>query len=340
MRKSFMNKLLQFSVASLLAVTGFSASADTLSDVRSKGILSCGVSTGLAGFSSVDKHHKWTGLDVDFCKAVAAATLGDSSKVKYIPLTGKERFTALQGGEIDILSRVTTWTQTRDTSLGLNFAGVIYYDGQGFMVKKNSGIKDASELGGATFCVNEGTTTELNLADYAKSEGFSYKLATTDTIAQTKSNFELGRCDVLTTDQSRLYALRTTLKDPSSAIVLPNIISKEPLAPVVRQGDNKWFNIVRWTLNAMLTAEELGVTSANVDKASNNSEINRLLGHTGTMGKNLGLDKKWSYHIIKQVGNYSEIFERNIGVNTPINISRGLNALWTKGGIMYSPPFR
>jgi general L-amino acid transport system substrate-binding protein len=335
-----MNKLLQLSAASLLAMTGFSANADTLSDVQEQDSLRCGVTTGLAGFSSVDKNHDWTGLDVDFCRAVAAATLGDSSKVKFIPLTAKERFTALQSGEIDILSRVTTWSQTRDTSLGLNFAGVNYYDGQGFMVKKSTGVKDASELHGATFCVNEGTTTELNLADYAKTEGFSYRTAMTDTIAQTKSNFESGRCDVLTTDQSRLYALRTTLRDPSSAIILPNIISKEPLSPSVRQGDDKWFNIVRWSLNAMLTAEELNVTSVNIDEPRENPEVNRLLGNTGKMGDNLGLDKKWAYNIIKQVGNYSESFERNIGTSTPINISRGLNALWNKGGLLYSPPFR
>lgn len=335
-----MSKLLKLSIALLLAIGNLSVQADTLSNVQAKGSLNCGVTTGLAGFSAVDKHHKWVGLDVDLCRAVAAATLGDSEKVKYIPLTAKERFIALQSGEIDVLSRVTTWTLTRDASLGLNFTGVNYYDGQGFMVKKDLGVKDANELDGATFCINKGTTTELNLADYAKEQGFRYNTSMTDTIAQTKSNFEAGRCDALTTDQSRLYALRTTLKDPSSAIVLPNVISKEPLGPVVRQGDDKWFNIVRWTLNAMITAEELGVTSATVDRPSNNSEVNRLLGNSGTMGEYLGLDKKWSYNIIKQVGNYSESFERNIGVNTPINITRGLNALWKDGGILYSPPFR
>ncbi|CAB9541602.1 L-amino acid ABC transporter (Glu/Asp/His/...), substrate-binding protein AapJ [Bathymodiolus brooksi thiotrophic gill symbiont] len=335
-----MNKILRFSTASLLAISGFNIQADTLSDIQTRGNLNCGVTTGLAGFSAINKQRKWVGLDVDLCRAVAAATLGNSEKVKYIPLTAKERFTALQSGEIDILSRVTTWTLTRDASLGLNFAGVNYYDGQGFMVKKSLGVKDANDLNGATFCINKGTTTELNLADYAKEKGFKYKTSITDTIAQTKSNFETGRCDALTTDQSRLYALRTTLKDPSSAIVLSNVISKEPLGPVVRQGDDKWFNIVRWTLNAMITAEELGVTSKTVDKPSQNSEINRLLGNTDLLGERLGLDKKWSYNIIKQVGNYSESFERNIGVNTPINITRGLNALWKDGGILYSPPFR
>ncbi|CAB5495633.1 Glutamate Aspartate periplasmic binding protein precursor GltI (TC 3.A.1.3.4) [Bathymodiolus thermophilus thioautotrophic gill symbiont] len=335
-----MNKILKFSTASLLAINGFNIQADTLSDVQTRGSLNCGVSTGLAGFSSVNKQRKWVGLDVDFCRAVAAATLGNSEKVKYIPLTAKERFTALQSGEIDVLARTTTWTLTRDASLGLNFAGVNYYDGQGFMVMKSLGVKDASQLNGATFCVNKGTTTELNLADYAKEKGFKYKISATDTIEQSKSNFETGRCDVLTTDQSRLYALRTTLKKPSSAIVLPNVISKEPLGPVVRQNDEKWFNIVSWTLNAMITAEELGVTSKTVDKPSKNAEVNRLLGKTGLLGEYLGLDKKWSYNIIKQVGNYSESFERHIGVNTPINITRGLNALWKDGGILYSPPLR
>ncbi len=335
-----MNQFLKFSMVSLLSISGLNVQADTLTNVQAKGLLSCGVTTGLAGFSTVNKHNKWVGLDVDFCRSVAAATLGDSEKVKFIPLTSKERFTALQSGEIDILSRVTTWTLTRDASLGLNFAGVMYYDGQGFMVKKSLGVKDADELDGATFCVNKGTTTELNLADYAKKQGFRYKTASADTIEQTKSNFEMSRCDALTTDQSQLYALKTSLKDPSSAIVLPNVISKEPLGPVVRQGDDKWFNIVRWTLNAMITAEELGVTSATVDNPSRNAEVNRLLGNSGTMGEYLGLDKKWAYNIIKQVGNYSESFERNIGVDTPINITRGLNALWKDGGILYSPPFR
>jgi len=338
--QKLLKPLFKPTMLSLLTTIGLQTQADTLSDIQAKGSLNCGVSTGLAGFSAINKNRQWVGMDVDFCRAVAAATLGDSEKVKYIPLTAKERFIALQSGEIDILSRVTTWTLTRDASLGLNFAGVTYYDGQGFMVKKSLGVKDARELAGATFCVNKGSTTELNLTDYAKAEGFKYSVAITDSIAQTKSNFETGRCDALTTDQSRLYALRTTLKDPSSAIVLPNVISKEPLGPVVRQDDDKWFNIVRWTLNAMLTAEELGVTSATVDKPSNNAEVNRLLGHTGLLGKHLGLDKKWSYNIIKQVGNYSEVFERHIGVNTPINITRGLNALWKDGGIMYSPPLR
>lgn len=335
-----MNKSFKFILLPLLATISLAIQANTLKNVQKKGYLSCGVSTGLVGFSSTDSKGHWKGLDVDLCRAIAAATLGNSNKIKFIPLTAKERFIALQSGEIDVLSRVTTWTLTRDASLGLIFAGVNYYDGQGFMVKKALGIKNAKSLNGATFCINKGTTTELNLADYAKQEGFDYHISITDTIAQTKSNFEADRCDALTTDQSRLYALRTTLKKPSSAIVLPNVISKEPLGPVVRQGDDQWLNIVRWSLNAMISAEELGITSSNVDKPTKNAEVKRLLGRSGTLGKYLGLDKKWSYNIIKQVGNYSESFERNIGINTPINISRGLNALWKDGGILYSPPFR
>lgn len=335
-----MNKSFKFILLPLLATISLAIQANTLKNVQKKGYLSCGVSTGLVGFSSTDSKGHWKGLDVDLCRAIAAATLGNSNKIKFIPLTAKERFIALQSGEIDVLSRVTTWTLTRDASLGLIFAGVNYYDGQGFMVKKALGIKNAKSLNGATFCVNKGTTTELNLADYAKQKGFDYHISITDTIAQTKSNFEADRCDALTTDQSRLYALRTTLKKPSSAIVLPNVISKEPLGPVVRQGDDQWLNIVRWSLNAMISAEELGITSSNVDKPTKNAEVKRLLGRSGTLGKYLGLNKKWSYNIIKQVGNYSESFERNIGINTPINISRGLNALWKDGGILYSPPFR
>ncbi len=335
MRQSFRLTLLP-----LLASVSLGIQANTLKNVQTQGYLSCGVTTGLVGFSSTDSKGHWKGMDVDLCRAIAAATLGDDSKIKFIPLTAKERFIALQSGEIDVLSRVTTWTLTRDASLGLDFPGVNYYDGQGFMVKKELGVASAKDLNGATFCINKGTTTELNLADYAKQQGFKYHISITDTIAQTKSNFEADRCDALTTDQSRLYALRTTLKDPSSAIVLPDVISKEPLGPVVRQGDDQWFNIVRWSLNAMITAEELGITSANVDKPTNNAEVKRLLGRSGTLGEYLGLDKKWSYNIIKQVGNYSESFERNIGINTPIGISRGLNGLWKDGGILYSAPFR
>jgi len=239
-----------------------------------------------------------------------------------------------------MLSRNTTWTLTRDASLGLNFAGVNYYDGQGFMVKKSLGVKSVNELDGATFCLQAGTTTELNLADYFRSHGMKYNSSLADTSAQSRNGFETDRCDVLTSDQSQLYALRTTLKDPSSAIVLEDVISKEPLGPVVRQGDDKWFNIVKWSLNAMITAEELGVTSKSAYGRSNNPEVNRLLGNSGKLHDYLGLDKKWAFNVVSQVGNYSEAFERSIGKNTPLNISRGLNALWSNGGLLYSPPFR
>lgn len=336
-----MNKILKAFVTCLLAVGAYSAvQADTLSNVHKKGYLSCGVNTGLPGFASTDSKGNWKGLDIDVCRAIAAATLGDSNKIKFVPLTAKERFTALQSGEIDVLSRNTTWTITRDSSLGLNFAGVNYYDGQGFMVKNSLGVTSLDELNGATFCIQAGTTHELNLADYFRSHGMRYKVITADTAVQVKNGFEANRCDVLSSDQSQLYATKTTLKDPSSVSVIKSVISKEPLGPVVRQGDDKWFNIVKWSLNAMITAEELGVSKNNVNKKTNNPEINRLLGNTGKLNTYLGLKTKWAYNIISQVGNYSESFERNIGKSTPLNISRGLNALWSKGGLLYSPPFR
>lgn len=326
-------------LTSVLALSANTVFADTLDSVKSKGFVQCGVSTGLPGFSNADSAGNWQGLDVDVCRAVAAATLGDASKVKYTPLTAKERFTALQSGEIDMLSRNTTWTLTRDASLGLNFAGVNYYDGQGFMVSKDLGVKSALELDGAAVCIQAGTTTELNLADYFRLNGMSYKSVTYDTSDATVKGFEAGRCDMLTSDQSQLYALRIKLKDPGSAIVLPEVISKEPLGPVVRQGDDKWFNIVKWSLFAMVNAEEMGVTSANVDsmKSSENPGIGRLLAG---QGEKLGLDDAWAFNIIKQVGNYGEAFERNVGMGSPLKISRGLNALWNKGGLQYAPPVR
>ncbi len=338
-----MNKLL--SVLGTIAVSGIisgGAFAATLDDVKKKGSLTCGVSTGLPGFAQPDAKNNWAGLDVDICRAVAAAVLGDASKVKYIPLTAKERFTALQSGEIDMLSRNTTWTHTRDTSLGLNFAGVNYYDGQGFMVTKALGVKSALELDGAAVCIQAGTTTELNLADYFREHKMKYKAVVFDTSDQTIKGFEAGRCDMLTSDQSQLYALRIKLAKPSSAIVLPEVISKEPLGPVVRQGDDAWFNIVKWSLYAMVNAEEMGVTSANADKmaATGNPGIKRLLGTAGDAGKKLGLKNDWALQIIKQVGNYGETFERNVGSGSPLKIGRGLNALWNNGGIQYAPPVR
>jgi len=335
-----MKQLLKLSAASLLVVGALSVQASTLSDVQAKGHLSCGVSKGLAGFSSADSSGTWTGIDVDVCRAVAAATLGDATKVKFVPLTAKERFTALQSGEIDMLSRNTTWTITRDASLGLNFAGVNYYDGQGFMVKSSLGVSSAMELGGAAICIQAGTTTELNLADWGKANGIEYNSVVSDTNAQTLTNYDAGRCDVLTTDASGLYSMRAGANDPSEHVVLPEIISKEPLGPVVRQGDDQWFNIVRWSLNAMITAEEIGVTSATVDMVSNNPERERLMGRSGSTHEYVGLTPDWTYQIIKQVGNYAESFERNIGLSTPIGIARGVNALWSQGGILYSAPFR
>ncbi len=319
-----------------------SAFAGTLDDVKGNGSVKCGVSTGLPGFSAPDASGMWKGLDVDVCRAVAAAVLGDASKVKYVPLTAKERFTALQSGEIDMLSRNTTWTVTRDSSLGLNFAGVNYYDGQGFLVKKELGVKSALELDGASVCIQAGTTTELNLADYFRANKMQYKAITYDTSDQTVKGFEAGRCDVLTSDQSQLYALRIQLKDPGSAMVLPEVISKEPLGPVVRQGDDVWFNIVKWSMFALVIAEEKGVTSQNIDnmKKSTDPGIQRLLGTSGKVGANLQLGADWAYQIVKQVGNYGEAFERNVGMSSPLKIARGLNQLWTKGGIQYAPPMR
>jgi general L-amino acid transport system substrate-binding protein len=329
-------------IAGSLAIVALGAQAGTLEDVQKRGSLTCGVNTGLAGFSQKDEKGVWSGIDVDVCRAVAAAVLGDASKVQYKPLTSKERFTALQSGEIDMLSRNTTWTHTRDTSLGMNFAGVTYYDGQGFMVSKKLGVKNAAELDGAAVCIIAGTTTELNLADYFRANNMTYKAVTFDTADQTRAGFESGRCDMLTSDQSTLYALRIGLKDPSSAIVLPEIISKEPLGPVVRQGDDAWFNIVRWSLMAMIEAEFLGIDAANADtlKKTGSPAQKRLLGSEGDAGAKLGISANWSYDIVKQVGNYSDIFERNVGKGSPLNISRGINAQWNKGGILYSAPIR
>lgn len=316
--------------------------AITLQEVQRRGELLCGVSTGIPGFSNPDEKGTWAGFDVDLCRAVAAATLGDASKIKVIPLAAKERLTAVQSGEVDMLSSNATWTLTRDTALGLHFAGINYYDGQGFMALKNLGVKSALDLNGLTICLQSGTTTALNLADYFKENNMEYKAIAFDTSDQTVRAFKAGRCDVLTSDQSQLYALRIKLENPENAVVLPEVISKEPLGPVVRQGDDAWFNIVRWTLFAMINAEENGVSTANVDemKKSTNPKVLRLLGMEGLKGKGLGLNDDWAYQVIKQVGNYGEVFERNVGRESPLKIDRGLNALWNKGGILYAPPFR
>ena len=322
------------------------ASADTLDDVKAKGFIQCGVNSGLAGFSAPDDKGDWTGLDVDFCRAVAAAVFGDGTKVRFTPLSAKDRFTALQSGEVDILSRNTTWTINRDTALGLNFAGVTYYDGQGFMInaQKVPGVNSALQLSGASVCVQSGTTTELNLADYFRSNNLEYNPVVFEKIEEVNAAYDSGRCDAYTTDQSGLYAIRLTLASPADHVVLPEIISKEPLGPAVRQGDDKWFDIVKWTYYALLNAEELGITKANVEEMKNspNPEIKRVLGTEAEtkIGTDLGLTNDWVVNIIKATGNYGEIFENNVGAGSPLKISRGVNALWTKGGLQYGMPIR
>jgi general L-amino acid transport system substrate-binding protein len=318
------------------------ANAATLDDVKAKGFVQCGVNTGLIGFSAPDDAGSWTGLDVDYCKAVAAAVFNDPTKVKYTPLTATERFTALQSGEVDMLARNTTWTMARDTSLGLAFAGTSYYDGQGFMARKSLGVASALELSGAAVCVQSGTTTELNLADFFKVNKMNYNPVVFEKLPEVNAAYDSGRCDAYTTDASGLYATRLTLTNPDDHVVLPEIISKEPLGPVVRQGDDQWFNVVKWVHFALLNAEELGVTQANVDemKAGENQDIRRLLGADGTFGEAIGLTNDWAANLIKAVGNYGEIFDRNVGAGSKLGIARGLNALWSKGGIQYAPPVR
>ncbi|WP_404366524.1 amino acid ABC transporter substrate-binding protein [Marinobacter sp.] len=340
-----MKKTITFAAAATLAgtlIAGSASAATTLESVKERGHLQCGVTSGLPGFSQPDDKGNWTGLDVDTCRAVAAAIFGDGKKVQFTPLTAKERLTALQSGEIDVLSRNTTWTLTRDASLGLNFTGTNYYDGQGFLVKKAVGVDDAKQLGGATICIQAGTTTELNLADYFRKEGMDFQPIVFNTSEQTVQGFSAGRCDVLTSDRSQLAALRSKLSDPESAVILPNIISKEPLGPVVRQGDDQWFNIVKWTLFTQINAEELGITQENTSdmKKSENPSVQRLLGTTGDMGEKLGLPADYGVKIVEEVGNYGEMYDRNVGPDTPLGLDRGLNALWTDGGIMYAPPVR
>ena len=329
-------------IAAALTIGPQVATAGTLDDVKSRGVLRCVVSTGVPGFAYPDASGVWKGFDIDFCRATAAAVLGDASKIKAVTSTGKTRFTKLNAGEGDVLWRNTTITFSRDVGVKLRFHGVNYYDGQGFLVKKALGVKSAKELNGASVCIQTGTTTELNLADYFHANGMKYEAVTIETNDEARQNYTSGRCDVYTTDASGLAATRSTFSDPQNHIVLPEIISKEPLGPATRQGDDQWSDIVTWVLNATITAEEKGITQANVDKmkSSKDPEVLRLLGVEGSQGKELGLSNDWAYNIIKSVGNYGEIFERNIGVNTPIGLPRGLNALWTKGGLQYSPPFR
>ena len=329
-------------VAAATLIAGM-ASATTLEDVKARGQLLCGSNTGLTGFGAPDASGNWTGLDVDVCRAVAAAVLGDSTKVKFVPLTGETRFTALQSGEVDVLIRNSTWTYSRDTDLKLDFVAVNYYDGQGFMVKKDLGVSSAKELDGATVCIQTGTTTELNLADFFKSNNMAYTPVNVADDSEGQRQYLAGACDVYTTDASGLAASRATLPDADNHIILPEIISKEPLGPLVRHGDNNWGDIIRWTYFALVAAEEYGVTSANVaDMATstNNPEVKRLLGAEGELGKMLGLDPEWAKRAIAASGNYGEIFEANIGSATPIKLARGLNALWTQGGLQYAPPFR
>jgi general L-amino acid transport system substrate-binding protein len=324
-----------------LTVAGV-ASAGTLEDVKARGVLRCVVNTGIAGFAYPDANGVWKGFDIDFCRATAAAVLGDSNKIKAVTATGKTRFTLLNSGEGDVLWRNTTITFSRDVGVKLRFHGVNYYDGQGFIAKKSLGVKSALELDGASICIQTGTTTELNLADYFHANDMKYEAVAIETNEEARQNYTAGRCDVYTTDASGLAATRSTFTDPENHVLLPEIISKEPLGPATRQGDDQWSDIITWVLNATITAEEKGVTSANVDEMKNSKdpEILRMLGVEGSQGKELGLDKDWAYNIIKTVGNYGEIFERNIGVNSPLGLERGLNELWTRGGLQYSPPFR
>lgn len=332
--------------AAVLGMAASAASAATLDDVKAKGFVQCGVNTALAGFSAPNDKGEWTGLDVDFCRAVAAAVFGDGTKVKFTGLSAKDRFTALQSGEIDILSRNTTWTVNRDTALGLNFGGVTYYDGQGFMInaKKLPGVNSALQLSGASVCVQAGTTTELNLADYFKANNLEYNPVVFEKFEEANAAYDAGRCDAYTTDQSGLYAVRLQMSAPDDHVVLPEIISKEPLGPAVRQGDDQWFDIVKWTYFALLNAEEAGVTQANVEEMKNspNPDIKRLLGVEAEtkIGTDLGLDNAWVANIIKATGNYGEIFERNVGKDSQLKIARGVNALWTKGGLQYGMPIR
>jgi general L-amino acid transport system substrate-binding protein len=331
---------MRFVLIGMVFFCGNAFAQSTLDAVKSKGFVQCGVNTGLAGFSQPDSRGVWRGIDVDVCRAVAAAVFGDASKVRYTPLTAQQRFTALQSGEVDILSRNTTWTITRDTGLGLNFVGVNYYDGQGFMVPKKLNVKSAKQLNGATVCVQPGTTTELNLADYFRANRMSFKPVVIEKLEEVLNAYFAGRCDVYTTDVSGLVSVRASrAPNPSDHVILPEVISKEPLGPAVRHGDDRWFDVVKWSMFAMMEAEELGLTSKNIDQqaSSANPSIQRFVGSTGDIGKMLGLDAKWAHNVVKQVGNYAESFDANL---TPLGFERGLNRLWNQGGIMYPIPIR
>jgi general L-amino acid transport system substrate-binding protein len=335
-----MHALIRMTGVLLVMLVLPAAAQSTLDTVRSRGHLQCGVNTGLAGFSAPDSKGVWRGLDVDLCRAVAAAVFGDANKVRYTPLTAQQRFTAIQSGEVDILSRNTSWTIARDTSLGLNFVGINYYDGQGFIVPKKLNVKGAKDLNGATICLQPGTTNELNVADYFRANGMKFKPVVIEKLEEVLNAYVAGRCDVYTTDVSGLVAIRASrAPNPAEHVILPDIISKEPLGPAVRHGDDRWFDVVKWSLYAMIEAEELNLTSKTVDQhvKSASPAIQRFVGASGDIGKGLGLDNRWAYNIVKQVGNYAESFERNL---TPLGFERGLNRLWNKGGLMYAPPVR
>jgi general L-amino acid transport system substrate-binding protein len=333
---------LVFILALAAGLSTGAAPAQTLNTVKERGMVSCGVSQGLPGFSAPDDKGNWTGLDVDVCRAIAAAIFNDPTKVKFVPLSAKDRFTALQSGEIDVLSRNTTWTLSRDTSLGANFTGVTYYDGQGFLVKKALKVNSALELNSASVCVQTGTTTELNLADYFKGNNMKYEVIAFGTNDEAVKAYEYGRCDVFTNDVSGLYADRLKLANPADHQVLPEVISKEPLGPMVRHGDDQWFDLVKWVLFGMINAEELGITQKNAEEMakSDKPELKRVFGTDGNFGEQLGVTKDWMMRIVKAVGNYGEAFDRNVGAGSKIGIARGLNQLWNKGGIQYAPPIR
>ncbi len=336
-------KLCVVAVAVLaIAMAGVAMAGETLDAVKKRGYIIAGVNGGVFGFSKPDDKGVWRGLDVDTARAISAAVFGDANKVKFVPLTAVQRLPALQAKEIDVLCRNTTQTLTRSTANGLNFAHVNYYDGQGFLVPRKLGIKSARELEGATVCVLPGTTTELNVADFFRATGMQWRPVVIEQVAELSKAFFAGRCDVYTSDASQLAAHRSAAPNPEDYVLLPEIISKEPLAPVVRHGDDQWYDIVNWTVMALIQAEELGINSNNVDSKvkSKNPRVQRFLGVIPGMGKNLGLDNLWAYNIVKQVGNYGEIYERNVGINTALGLKRGLNAQWYEGGLMYAAPFR
>jgi general L-amino acid transport system substrate-binding protein len=338
-----MKKSVFFGTLAATTLVSGMAFAATVDDIKARGELICGSNTGLTGFGAPDASGNWAGFDVDLCRAVAAVVLGDATKVKFVPTTGETRFTALQSGEVDLLVRNSTWTFSRDSELALDFVAVNYYDGQGFMVKKDLGVSSAKELDGATVCIQTGTTTELNLADFFKQNNISYQPVTVADDSEAQRQYLAGACDAYTTDASGLAASRATMPDAENHVILPEIISKEPLGPVVRHGDSQWADVVRWTYYALLIAEEKGVTSANVEEVATSTadeEVKRLLGVSGDMGAKMGVDNDAFKRAIAAVGNYGEIYSRNIGEGTAINLARGLNALWTQGGLQYAPPFR